>query len=66
MNPDAIAKHFYEQGKAEALKDSVAKGKNVDMTPRQQHGGEINANGMKIRVLGNDAEDFKFKIKKRK
>jgi len=66
MNPDAIAQHFYEQGKADALKDSVAKGKNVDMTPRQQHGGEINANGMKIRVLGNDAEDFKFKIKKRK
>ena len=66
MNPDAIAQHFYEQGKADALKDSVAKGKNVDMNPRQQHSGEINVNGTKIRVLGNDAEDFKFKIKKRK
>ena len=66
MNPDAIAQHFYEQGKADALKDSVAKSKNVDMTPRQEHTGEINVNGTKIRVLGNDAEDFKFKIRKRK
>ena len=66
MNPDAIAQHFYEQGKADALKDSVAKSKNVDMTPRQEHAGEINVNGTKIRVLGNDAEDFKFKIRKRK
>ena len=66
MNPDAIAQHFYEQGKADALKDSVAKSKNVNMTPRQEHAGEINVNGTKIRVLGNDAEDFKFKIRKRK
>ena len=29
MNPDAIAKHFYEQGKADAMKESVAKSKNV-------------------------------------
>ena len=25
MNADAVAQHFYEQGKADALKDSVAK-----------------------------------------
>ena len=35
MNPDAIANHFYEQGKADAMKDSVAKAKNVSMNPRQ-------------------------------
>ena len=29
MNPDAIAQHFYEQGKADALKESIAKSKNV-------------------------------------
>ena len=34
MNPDAIANHFYEQGKADAIKNSVAKSKNVDMKPR--------------------------------
>jgi len=37
MNPDAIANHFYNQGKDDALKESIAKSKNVDMTPRQGH-----------------------------
>jgi len=63
MNPDAIAKHFYEQGKADALKDSIAKSKNVSMDPRQQHSGVIEAGGMKVKVLGSDSNDFKFKIK---
>jgi hypothetical protein len=62
MNADAVAKHFYEQGKADAIKDSIAKAKNVDMNPRQTH-GEIEAGGVKVRVLGNDTNDFKFKIK---
>ena len=61
-NPDAIAKHFYEQGKADALKTSVAKAKNVDMNPRQQH-GVVEAGGMKVKVLGSNSNDFKFKIK---
>jgi len=63
MNPDKIASHFYEQGKADALKNSVAKSKNINMDPRQQHGGEINAGGIKMRVLGDSSNDFKFKIK---
>jgi len=61
-NPDAIAKHFYEQGKADALKTSVAKAKNVDMNPRQQH-GVVEAGGMKVKVLGSNSNDFKFKLK---
>jgi hypothetical protein len=65
MNADAIAKHFYEQGKADAMKDSVAKSKNVDMNPRQSH-GEIEAGGVKVKVLGNNSSDFKFKIKNNK
>jgi hypothetical protein len=64
MNADAIANHFYEQGKADAIKDSIAKSKNVDMTARQSH-GEIEAGGIKVRVLGEDANDFKFKIRNR-
>ena len=64
-NPDAIAKHFYEQGKADALKTSVAKAKNVDMSPRQQH-GFVEAGGMKVKVLGQTSNDFKFKIKNNK
>jgi hypothetical protein len=65
MNADAVAKHFYEQGKADALKESIAKSKNVNMDPRQSHSGEIQAGGIKVRVLGEDANDFKFKIKRK-
>ena len=63
MNPDAIAKHFYEQGKADALKESIAKSKNVSMDPRQEFNGQINTGGIKVKVLGNNSNDFKFKIK---
>jgi len=62
MNADAVAKHFYEQGKADAMKNSVAKAKNVNMDPRQTH-GKIEAGGLKFKVLGEDSSDFKFKIK---
>jgi len=62
MNADAIANHFYEQGKADAMKTSVAKAKNVSMDPRQQH-GVVEAGGIKVRVLGDNSSDFKFKIK---
>tara|TARA_R100000655_G_scaffold106816_1_gene156473 strand:+ start:292 stop:1473 length:1182 start_codon:yes stop_codon:yes gene_type:complete len=65
MNADAIAQHFYEQGKADAIKDTVAKGKNIDVNPRGTHGSE-QTSGMKVRVLGEDSNDFKFKIRKRK
>ena len=61
-NADAIARHFYEQGKSDAIKQSVEKGKNISMEPRQAH-GEVEAGGIKVRVLGDDTADFKFKIK---
>jgi hypothetical protein len=64
MNADAVANHFYEQGRADAMKNSVAKAKNVDMEPRQSH-GVIEAGGIKVRVLGEDSNDFKFKIKQK-
>jgi len=65
MNADAIAKHFYEQGKADAMKNSVAKAKNVNMNPRQAH-GTIETGGMKVKILGENSSDFKFKIKNNK
>jgi len=65
MNADAVAKHFYDQGKADAMKNSMAKAKNVDMNPRQAH-GEIKTGGLKYKVLGQDSSDFKFKIKNNK
>ena len=63
MNPDQVASHFYEQGKADALKDSMAKSKNVSMDPRQAHVENTNTSGFTARVINNDNSDFKFKIK---
>ena len=68
MNPDAIANHFYEQGKADATKARVARDKNVNTNPRQTH-GEVNVGGVKYRVLGDSASDISnrsFKIKSNK
>ena len=66
MNADAIAKHFYEQGKADAMQNSIEKSKNIDMSPRQSHNGEINVGGVKIKALGDDSSSYKFKIKSNK
>ena len=63
MNADAVANHFYEQGKADALKESVAKAKNVSMDPRQSFTND-NTSGPKIRVISDDSPAFKFKVRK--
>ena len=65
MNPDVIAKHFYEQGMADAIKGQVAKDKNINTEPRKTY-GEANVGGVKYRVLGDNANDFKFKVKRKK
>ncbi len=62
MNPDAIAQHFYEQGKADALKESVKESKNIDLNPRGSH-KETSTGGIKVRVLGDDSDSLKFKIR---
>jgi len=67
MNADAIAKHFYEQGKADATKARVARDKNINLEPRKTH-GETNVGGVKYRVLGNTSTEIKnrsFKIRKK-
>ena len=61
MNADAIANHFYQQGKADAVKETMAKAKNVDMTPRET--GTVDTGGFKYKVLGDDSNSFKFKLK---
>jgi len=66
MNADAIAKHFYEQGKADAMQNSIENSKNIDMSPRQSHSGEVNVGGIKVRALGDDSSSYKFKIKSNK
>ena len=66
MNPDQVANHFYEQGRTDALKDSIAKSKNVSMDPRQAYSENVNTSGFRVRALDNDGPDFKFKIKNNK
>jgi len=67
MNPDAVANHFYEQGKADAIKESLTKSKNIDMDPRGAHQQVTNNNGWTVRsVNGVDASEFKLKIRNNK
>lgn len=67
MNPDAVANHFYEQGKADAIRESITKAKNVDMDARGVHEGVTNNSGWSVRsVNGVDASEFKIKIKNNK
>ena len=62
MNPDAIANHFYEQGKADAVKASVADAKNIN-TSRSSH--STTKDGITVRVLGDSSDDMKLRIKTR-
>ena len=65
MNADAIANHFYEQGKADALKESIARSKNVNMDPRKSHEPVSDAKGFKVRAIsGDDTSRLKVKIRK--
>jgi len=65
MNPDAVANHFYQQGKADAIKESIAKSKNVSMDPRQVNSNVIPTSGFSARVVpGDSVSDFKVRIKK--
>ena len=63
MNADAIAQHFYEQGKADAIKQSVKSAKNIKMDLRSGH-QEIEAGGIKARVIsGDNSSGLKLKLK---
>ena len=63
-NVDTIAKHFYEQGKADATKSSIAKAKNISMNPRQSHGKATNTSGPQFKVLSDNSSGMQWKIKK--
>lgn len=62
MNADKIASHFYEQGKADAMKESMSKAKNIDMNPRGTHEEVSAPNGWKVRSIGGQSTS-KLKIK---
>ena len=63
-NSDKIAHHFYEQGKADAVKDVVNKSRNVSTEARTSPTGDVFVGGLKVRAIsGSDTN--KLKIKKR-
>ena len=66
-NADTIANHFYEQGKADAVKDMMAKSKNVNNEPRITSTGDVFVNGMKVKAIsGVDSSKLKLRINKNK
>ena len=65
-NVDKIATHFYEQGKADAVKEVVNKSKNLsDVKARQGNTGEVFVGGMKVKSISG-ADSTKLRIKTRK
>ena len=64
-NVDRIASHFYEQGKADAVKDVVNKSKNLSPVKARTQQGEVFVNGFKVKSISG-ADSSKLKIKRRK
>tara|TARA_A100001201_G_scaffold54721_1_gene53292 strand:+ start:550 stop:1767 length:1218 start_codon:yes stop_codon:yes gene_type:complete len=63
LNADAIANHFYEQGKADGVKQSIDNAKNIDMSPREGF-TEPAVGGIKVRAISGDSPDkLRFKIR---
>ena len=62
-NADTLAQHFYEQGKADAVKDVMAKSKNISTEPRQTAQGEVFVNGLKVKAISG-VDSSKLKVKK--
>ena len=63
-NADALANHFYEQGKADAIKELTAEAKNINVSGRKSPDGVIEAGGTKVRVISGDTSSSqKFKLK---
>ena len=63
QNADALANHFYEQGKADAIKQISAESKNINMDARKSP--VVEAGGIKVRAIaGDDSSKLKIKLRK--
>jgi hypothetical protein len=64
-NADTMATHFYEQGKTDAIKEQIAKSKNITTEARQVATGDISFGGMKVKAIsGLDSSKLKIKTTK--
>ena len=65
MNSDKIAQHFYEQGKADAIKEVITNSKNPGSTQPRQTAGEVFTNGLRVKsVSGFDSSKLRIQTKK--
>ena len=65
MNADKLASHFYEQGKADAVREVVTKSKNPGSQARQTSDGNVFVNGLKVKsISGADSTKLRIKTKK--
>ena len=62
-NADTIAKHFYEQGKADAVKDVMANSKNVSTEGRSTAPTDVTIGGFKVKAISG-VDSSKLRIKK--
>jgi hypothetical protein len=63
-NPDAIANHFYQQGKSDAIKQLSKDAKNINMDPRKTADGYVESGGLKVRAITGDSNSkLKLKLK---
>ena len=63
MNADSIANHFYEQGKADAMKTSMSNSKNIQMGARGVHEDVKTSNGWAVRSVDSGGSGSKLRIK---
>ena len=63
-NPDALANHFYQQGKSDAIKQLSKDAKNINMDPRKTADGYVESGGLKVRAITGDSNSkLKLKLK---
>ena len=65
-NADTIAKHFYEQGKSDGIKNIVNKSKNIETASRPQSNGDIFIGGLKVKAISGGVDSSKLKIQTNK
>jgi len=57
QNADKIAGHFYEQGRADAIRESAKKAKNINMDPRKDNASMPKNNTSGIRAISNNNDN---------
>jgi hypothetical protein len=55
MNPEKFAKHFYEQGLADATEDVMRKTKNINMSERRAPEVTKSSDGFQVRAVNPDS-----------